>query len=424
MLRKPSPTADIRQMSLMHSETILNVTRAFLRARVPSEFAEVTTEPIQSLETLATPFDSDYPTSLRAVDIHNLALDLEKDRATVDAKATFRDSNPRTGADWSHLSIGVVHLRRERAGWRVFDFVDNRRSQLSGVFLEPFGGHEFQGIEITPLAAELSHLGTLVVFQVVNRTTQPLELVFARLHYKSCRVLATVPERSHVAPPGVTTRSLAIFPIALPVEAAKFRFECGMLGSRNKVAYNIAFDIGLNSAELGAATARRWRGRRTNLPFAARLGIGAAALATFFGSLTFLPDAAAPPLLPEASRKVPAGATAVSDMFVDALLDQDTAGALELLDSHTPGRRGLVTSITRSLGEKPNATLDPPRGKFYSVGGANRLPSADLTYGLTGNPCPAGQPRSLGQLDINLHQANGRWRPYWATHHVDRTPCS
>ena len=252
-------------MSLQHSEEILDVTRAFLRARLPSEFAAVTTGSIQKLEALTSDFDSEYLRVEKEVEIHNLALDVERDRATVRVKATFRYSNPAAGNDWSHPSDGVVHVRRESAGWRVSDFVDNRRSQCAGIFLEPIGGYEFQGVEIAPLAAELSYAGTLFVFQIVNRTTEPFELVFSRLHYKSCHILASVLERSQVTQPGATSTNLAIFPVALPVETPKFRLELGMVGVRN-TRYNLALDIGLNSAELDAPKAKRQRGRRWVVP--------------------------------------------------------------------------------------------------------------------------------------------------------------
>jgi hypothetical protein len=411
-------------MTLQHSEEILAVTRAFLHARLPSEFALVTTGSIQKLEALTSVFDSEYLSVEKEVEIHNLALEIEQDRASVNVKVTFRYTNPETGGDWSHESDGVVHLRRESAGWRVSDFVDNRRSQCSGIFLEPFGGHEFQGVEIAPLAAELSHGGLLLVLQVVNRTTEPLELVFSRLHYKSCRVLARVLKRSQVAPPGVTTTTLAIFPIALPVETPKFRLELGILGVRSNTGYNVALDVGLNSAELDAPKAKRRRGRRTNLPFSARFGLGAASLAAFFGSLTLLPDAAPPPAPPERSKEIPTEAVAVSDTFVDALKGHDTAGALELLDPYTPQRRKLVRSLTAAVGRNLSAELGPPRGVFYPVGGANRLPSAEINYALMGNPCPSGQPERLGELDTSLSKSKGLWTLYWASYRDDRTPCS
>jgi hypothetical protein len=174
-------------------------------------------------------------------------------------------------------------------------------------------------------------MGTLVVFEVANRTTEPIELVFASLHYKSFRKLSTVPERSHIAPPGTTTKSLAIFPIALPVETPKFRLELGMLGVRSNSGYNIALDIGLNSAELDAPKAKKRRGRRTNLPFAARLGLGVAVLAASFGSLTLLPNTVSPPAPlapPKPSRVIPKEAIAASDPFVDALQDHDIVRAV------------------------------------------------------------------------------------------------
>jgi len=413
-------------MSLQHSEEILDVTRAFLRARLPSEFAAVTTGSIQKLETLTSDFDSEYLRIEKEVEIHKLALEIEQDRATVSVKATFRYTTPATGSDWSHESDGVVHVRRESAGWRVSDFVDNRRSQCSGIFLEPFGTLEFQGIEIAPLAAELNAGGMLLAFQVVNRTTEPLELVFSRLHYKSCHVLAGALERSQVTPPGATSTNLAIFPIALPVETPKFRLELGMLGVRD-TGYNLALDIGLNSAELDARKAKKRRGRRTNLPFAARLGLSAAALATLFGGLTLLPDTVPPPVPlapPKTTREVPAEAIAAGDLFAVALKNQDTTRALELLDQHTPQRRRLVLSITKSLGQKPNANLGPSRNEFEPPDRVIPIPRANLSYPITENSCPAGQPKSLGWVDLNLDRVKGRWAVYWASYREDRTPCS
>jgi len=424
LFRKLTRSVDNRRMSLQHSEEILAVTRAFLRARLPSEFAAVTTGPIRKLESLSSDFDSEYLQIEKEVEIHNLALEIERDRASVSVKTTFRYTDPAAGSDWSHSSDGVVHVRREPAGWRVSDFVDNRRSQCSGIFLEPFGGYEFHGVEIAPLAAEVSHGGLLLVFQVVNRTTEPLELVFSRLHYKSCRVLATRPKHSQVAPPGVTTKSMAMYPIALPVETPKFRLELGMLGVRSNAGYNVALDIGLNSAELDEPKATRRRGRRTNLPLAARFGLGAAALAAFFGSLTLLPEAAPAPPPPASSSEVPAEAVAVTDAFVAALKNQDTIGALVLLDPHTPQPRQLVRSLTAAVAGNPSAEFGPPRGVSHPVGGAYTLPIAEINYELIGKPCPSGQPERLGELDTSLSKSGGLWILHWAHYREDRTPCS
>jgi hypothetical protein len=183
-------------------------------------------------------------------------------------------------------------------------------------------------------------------------------------------------------------------------------------------------DIGLNSAEIDAPKAKKWRGCRTNLPFAARLGLGAAALAAFFGGLTLLPDAAAPLAPPETFKQLPTEAIAASDTFIDALKDHDTAGALELLDSHAPQRRKVIGSLTAAFGKNPSAELGPPLGAFYPVGGANRLPGAAIRYELLGNPCPSGQPERLGEFDTSLFKSKGHWTVYWASYRDDRTPCS
>ncbi|MGH2775167.1 MAG: hypothetical protein ACRDJT_07025 [Actinomycetota bacterium] len=386
----------------MHSEAILDVTRAFLRASLPSEFAAVTTGPIHELESLCRRFDSDYGSVKRTVEIHEMAPVIEGDRATVRVNATFHFSVEKTGQRWDRASEATVHLSRTTAGWRVENFKDNRRSQVSGVFLEPAGGHEFQGVTIAPVAAELSHMGLLIVFQVFNRTDEPLELVFTRLRHKACRVMATTPERPHVAPPGVTTTSFAIFPIALPVETPKLRLEFGVLGARTSTGYNVALDVGLHSTKLDPPKTKRWRGRRTNLPLATRFGLGAVAVAAFFGSLTLLPNATTTPVRSGA----PASAREASDTFADALMRNDPA-ALELLSPHAPRRRKLEASLRESLAKVPTVRLGKPRVHFYPVDAASNAPSAEMSYPLAGARCLSGKSAVEGWLEVYVDRAGG-----------------
>lgn len=318
-------------MSLMHSEAILDVTRAFLHASLPSEFVELTTGPIHELESLCSQFDSDYGSVQTKVEVHEITPVIEDEQATVTLKLTWHFMVTATEEGWSRTAEAIAHLRLTERGWRIWDYVESRRSQRTGIFLEPAGGHEFADIKIAPLAAELSHMGLLIVFQVFNRTREPLELAFTRLRHKACRVLASTPERPHTAAPGVTTTSFVLLPIALPVETPKLRLEFGILGLSSNTAYNVTLDFGLHSAELEPPKTKKWRGRWTSLPFPARFGLGAA-LAAFFGSLTLLPDST--PAL-SARPEAPPAARMASDTFADALMRNDPA-ALELLAHMLP----------------------------------------------------------------------------------------
>ena len=330
-------------------------------------------------------------------------------------KATFRYSGPDRGHDWSQPSDGVVHLQRESVGWRVVDFIDNRRSQLAGVFLEPAGGLEFADIKVAPLFAELSHMGLLVVFQVLNRTSEPLELVFTRLRHKACRVRATVPERPHIAPPGVITTSLAIFPIALPVETPKLRLEFGMFGSRTSTGYNITLDVGLNSTKLDSPKTKKRRGRRTNLPVFARLGLGMAALAVLLGGLTMLPKTVAASVRPEGS---PPAAADVAYEFVGATFDGDREAAIDLLSEQagTPARQvdGLIKALSQEDQDELGAPLASETG-FPAV--------ARIGYPFVGGMCSLGRPEVRSWIVLDLLREPAGWRITEAWHSVEDEPC-
>ena len=76
-------------MSLEHVEAVLEVTRGFLRARLPSEFAAVTSGPIHDLESLCSAFDAAYMRVQKKVEIHEMTPVVDGDRATVRVKATY-----------------------------------------------------------------------------------------------------------------------------------------------------------------------------------------------------------------------------------------------------------------------------------------------------------------------------------------------
>ena len=407
-------------MSLMHSEEVLDVTRAFLRASLPSEFVELTTGPIHELESLCSQFDSDYGSVQRRVEVHEISPVIENERATVTLKVTWHFMVMATGERSSRTAEAVAHLRLTERGWRIWDYVESRRSQRAGIFLEPAGGHEFADIKIDPLGAELSHMGLLIVFQVFNQTREPLELAFTRLRHKACRVLASTPERPHTAAPGVTTTSFVLLPIALPVETPKLRLEFGMIGLNSNTAYNVTLDFGLHSAELEPSKTKKWRGRRTSLPFLARFGLGAAVLAAFFASLTLLPDSTT---ALSARPEAPPAARMTSDTFADALMRNDPA-ALELLSPHALQRRKLVASLRESLAKVPTVRLGKPRVHAYPVNAASNTPSAEVSYPLAGARCPSGEPAVEGWLAVYVDRAGGSWQVPWATHETNPRPCS
>jgi len=406
-------------MSLMHSEAVLDATRAFLRARLPSEFAAVTSGPIHDLESLCSAFDAEYPSVQKKVEIHEMAPVVDGDRASVRVKVTFRYSGPDKSSDWTHKSDGVVHLQRESAGWRVEDFVDNRRSQRAGVFLEPVGEHEFADIKVAPLCIELSHMGLLVVFQVLNRAKEPVELVFGRLRHKACRVTATVPERPHVAPPGVTTTSLVMFPIALPVETPKLRLEFGMIGTRSSTAYNVAFDVGLHAAKLDPPKAKKWQGRRTNLSLAARLGLGAAALFTLMAGLTQLPEPVVANVPAEGS---PPAASAVALEFVEATFERDRAAALDLLSKYAPEPAKQVDDVIEALRHERRDKLGAPQTAGRSGGGGSTMVTR-IGYPFVDGMCSLGRPEIRSWIVMDLVEDPKGWKIVEAYHAVEDEPC-
>jgi hypothetical protein len=387
-------------MSLEHVEPVLAATRAWLEATLPSHFASLSTGPIHELESLCARFDSEFGSVQRKVEIHEITPCVEDGRATVGLKLTWHFLIPATGKDWSRKAEAVAHLRLTERGWRIWDYIENRRSQRDGIFLEPAGGHEFADIKIAPLAAELSHMGLLVVYQVFNRTAEPLELAFTRLRHKACRVLASIPERPHAAPPSVTTTSMAILPIALPVETEKLRLEFGVIGSRTNTAYNVTFDVGLHSAELDPPKTKRWRGRLTTLPLPARLGLAAVGLAVLLGGTAQLPQPAAN-TRPEGT---PAAAVHVADEFVNAGLEGDHQTAQELVADPAFTRRKEVHAVIDALARESRDELGPPR--------AGKTPNAALArigYPFVEGMCSLGRPEVRGWLVMDLIRQPSGW---------------
>jgi hypothetical protein len=403
-------------MSLEHVEPVLAVTRAFLEATVPSEFAALTIGPIHELESLCAPFDSEYGSVQRKVEIHEIRPRVEDERATVALKLTWHFLIPATGQDWTREADAVAHLQLTERGWRIWDFVENRRSQRAGIFLEPAGGHEFADIKIAPLAAELSHMGLLVVFQVLNRTTEPLELAFTRLRNKVCRVLASTPERPHVAPPGVTTTSMAILPVALPVETEKLRLEFGLIGNRTSTAYNVTLDVGLHSAKLDAPKTKRWRGRLTALPFPARLGLAAAGVAVLLGGTAQLSqpvDANTPP------KGVPSAAANVSHEFLNAAYEGDHRAALRLISEHAITHREEIRGLVDSLDREQRDALGAPRTPYKD--GPNFV---RLSYPVVAGICSLGRAEISDWIRVGLVKEPAGWRVYYLSHEPEADSCA
>jgi hypothetical protein len=404
-------------MSLEHVEPVLAVTRAFLEATLPSEFAALTTGPIHDLESLCSQFDSEYGAVQRKVEIHDIKPVVEDARATVGLKLTWHFLVPATGKEWSSEAEAVAYLELTERGWRICDYVENRRSQRAGIFLEPAGGHEFADIKIAPLAAELSHMGLLIVFQVFNRTPEPLELAFTRLRHKACRVLASIPERPHVAPPGVTTTSMAILPIALPVEMQKLQLEFGLIGSRTSTAYNVTLDVGLHAAKLDSPKTKRWRGRLTTLPLPARLGLAAAGVALLLGGTAQLPKPSTHPR-PEGT---PAAAAEVADRFVTAGFEGDHRTAQALVAKHAFTVRKEVRAVIDGLARESRDELGPPR-----AGGTPDATNATFVrigYPFVEGLCSLGRPEIRGWLVMDLIKQPSGWNIMEVSNEPQAEPC-